>query len=563
MAQNSGKGSILLKLLIVIFAVALILVIKIPAEIWDQEAAEKMQSQYNLSSIYEAERYYHRLTKSYTTDKAELLSVLKNDSTLVKVQQLVNYTQQLRGEIDAYFDILYIKDLLTINQNISIIIQDLVTNERYFKINKDILNESEQLSMRLSVFSNDIKYPNYAHCVTYIDSLYELRRDLSDYSLQTAASRSAYLSEKINQSLSGIEIDQFNNEWSEIFASLDAFRKAVEETEISSQTSVAARIKEFAGKVNNALSDIRQGNTTNDINTANASNQKFNDIYQVFINDFLVTSKPAQFRLSLEDSMVLYISEENFNSPISSEPYKLIITPDSSDIKIESPMLLDELREKVKPIADQVAALDFLPYYQTYLDTLNSIHQRGLEIKQELRRNIDITVKNKEIEEKIKKYMSGSEYTAAKELLNFSPVVYNTASYSELSTNIENARNAISIFDQVYSGNIFDNIDSLQADFSKLIEEYNVILSEIRRLPSGITKFENDALELNQIIQNIKKKGPSTDSESLKKLESGLEESLLFATEGKDIRVYGVFSKHLENFGYVFKNSKSWEEEKE
>lgn len=152
MAQNSGKGSILLKLLIVIFAVALILVIKIPAEIWDQEAAEKVQSQYNLSSIYEAEKYYHRLTKSYTTDKAELLSVLKNDSTLVKVQQLVNYTQQLRGEIDAYFEIPYIKDLLTINQNISVIIQDLVTNERYFKIDKDILNESEQLSMRLAVF---------------------------------------------------------------------------------------------------------------------------------------------------------------------------------------------------------------------------------------------------------------------------------------------------------------------------------------------------------------------------------------------------------------------------
>jgi hypothetical protein len=563
MAQVSGKGSIVLKLLIVILAVALILVIKIPAKIWDEEATQQSRSHYNMSSIYEAEKYYNRLTKNYTTDKSELLSVLKDDSTLVKVQKLVNYTQQLIKEIDAYFDIPLIKDLHSINQNITTIVQDLVTNERYFKIDKGILNEAEQLSMQLSVFNNDVKYPNYAHAVTYLDSLYELRRDLSDYNLQTAASRAAYITEHINEVLENIEIEQFNSEWSNIFQRLDGFRKSVEETEISTQTSVAARIREFSGKVNNALADIAKNNMSDDISNAREANQNLNNAYQTFLNDFIVTSKPALYRLSLEDSMVLYISDENFYSPVNGEQYKLILNSDSSDIKVESPMLLDELREKAKPLADQVASLDFVPHYLTYLDSLEAIHQRGLEIKKVMRRNIDITVKNKEIEERINKYKNGSEYTAAKNLYEFAHIVDSTQSYSALTESIEKARNAISIFDQVYSGNVFDNIDSLQADVIKDIEEYNRILSDIRRLPRGVKLFENEIGTLNQIVQEIKNPSASTDSEMLQKLEDGLEKTLLFANEGKDIRVQGVFTKHLQNFGYVYKNSKSWEEEEE
>ena len=562
MAQDSDKGSILLKLLIIVLAVALIIVIKIPAKIWNEEDTEKARSEYNMSSIYEAERYYNRLTKKFTTDKDILLAELKKDSTLSKVQELVNYTQELRHEIDSYFDVPFVKSLQTISQNISTITQDLITNQRYFKSDKDILNEADQLSLKLSMFTSDVKYPNYAMAVTFLDSLYELRRDLSDYSLQTAASRSAFLTEKINSVLNGVETDQFKSEWSDLFTRLDTFRKTVDESEISSQTSVGARIKEFSGKINNALDDIAKGNKSDDITSANAINQKMGQTYQNFLSDYIVTSKPAQFRLAMEDSMVLYITDENFDSPVSGEPYKLLINNDSSDIKIESPMLLEELREKAKPIADKINTLDFIPYYQAYLDTLESIDKKGIAIKQGLRRNIEITVKNKEIEERIKKYRNGSEYSAAKDLLDFVNITNTTQSYSELTEYIEKARSAIGIFEQVYGGNLFDNIDSLQADITKDLEEYNSILSEIRRLPKGITPFNNENDALNQIVQSMKKQSSSTGKELFNSLNTELDNALLFANEGKTVRVYGVFEKSLQNFGYVNKSTKSWEEEK-
>lgn len=561
MAQESGKGSILFKLLIALLAVVLILIIKIPASIWDEEKLEKTTSQYNMSSIYEAEKFYKRLHNKLTTDKDELLSAIQADSSLKKIQMLVDYTQQLKVEIDNYLNNEYVNALLTINQNISTIGSDLALNERYFKSDQNILNEADQLKVKLGVFSSDINFPNFSSLATYLDSLYQLRRDLSDYNLQTAASKSAYLTQQANSHLNDVEIKDFETEWASISARLIEFRKAVDDTRIRENTSVSARIQVFVEKTNSTTSELGLLNKSSAISDAQTTTKNLENLYQTFLRDYIVTSRTAQYTLEVEDSMVLFISDKDFYCPVSKEPYKLSIAPDSSDIKVESPILLEELRDMVKPIADKVSKMTFLNHYQTYLDTLQSIHKRGLAIKQELRRNIDITVKNKEIEEKINKYKNGSEYSAASNLREFVSMVYNSQSYSEIKESVENARNAIGIFEQVYGGNVFANIDSLNSGLIADIEEYNKILSEIRRLPRGVVKFEKEADELNQIVSQIKQPTANTKSEDLLPMQNELEEILLFAAEGKTVRVYGVFEKEISNFGYVFKNTKSWEEE--
>ena len=122
MSSNPGKGSILLKLAIVVLSVVLVLVIKIPDSIWDKEKSEKEQSHFNMSSIYEAEKHFHRLTNKYTTDIDALLREIRNDSSLVQTQQLVNYTKQLRKAIENYLAMDLINSLKVIDQNISTII---------------------------------------------------------------------------------------------------------------------------------------------------------------------------------------------------------------------------------------------------------------------------------------------------------------------------------------------------------------------------------------------------------------------------------------------------------
>ena len=143
MASKAGRGSILFKIIIALLSVVLILVIKIPDLIWDEEKTEKNQSQFNIESIYETEKYFFRLTGKYTADKDELLAVVKNDSTLFQTQKRVNYTQELAKSIGEYLSNDLVNTYLTIDQIIQNIISDLITNERYIKINQEILAESE------------------------------------------------------------------------------------------------------------------------------------------------------------------------------------------------------------------------------------------------------------------------------------------------------------------------------------------------------------------------------------------------------------------------------------
>jgi len=561
MATNSAKGSILFKMIIVVLAIALIFVILKPADIWEQEKLEKTSEQYNMTSIYEAEKFYHRMTKQFTTDKEKLLSVISEDSTLKQVQQLVNHTQDLKTELDAYLNIPMLKSLLIINQNVATIADDITKNGRWFSVNDEFTDKAESINLKLMAFRNDLNYPNYIVVTRSLDTLYQLRRDLSDYNLQTAASSCTDLSSRINSYLPNVEFDNFKTEWAQLFTELSSFRKEVDESDISQQTSVAARIREFSENVDENVQIIGQIDQATNIQNAESSNQTLGNLYNTFLSDYIVTSKRALYRLSLEDSMVLYISSENFVSPGNGQPFVLGISPDSSDIKVESPVLVDELLDKIRPFAQTISTFDFVPHYANYLDSLNSIHQKGMGIKTLLRRNIDITVKNKEIEERINKYQSSSEYNASNDLTSFVEMVGSTRSYSALKDGLEKARNAVGIFSQIYGGNQFANIDSLNTSIKADIEEYNSILSNIRRLPRGVNKFENESDQLDQIVSDLKTQTASTNSEELNKIQAQLEEALLFATEGKSIRVFGVFKKSQANYGYVNRSEKSWEEE--
>ena len=253
MATKSAKGSILFKILIVVLIAALIFVILTPAKIWEQEKIEKTSAEYNMTSIYEAEKFYYRMTKQYTTDKEILLTTIREDSTLKQVQQLVNHTQDLKNELDNFLNTPILHGLLNINQNITTMSEDLVKNKRWFKVNEDIGTQADGLNLKLLAFDNDLNYPNYGETVNILDTLYQLRRDLSDYNLQIAASRCADLSSRLNSYLPNVEFESLKTEWSQLFTELTTFRKDVDATDISKQTSVAARIREFSGNVEESV----------------------------------------------------------------------------------------------------------------------------------------------------------------------------------------------------------------------------------------------------------------------------------------------------------------------
>lgn len=560
MSDKSGKGSILYKLLILVFAAGLIAVILIPGEIWKQEAYEKTTAQNNISSIYEALRFYHRITNKYTTDPQEILSVVRSDSSILLQQKVVNHTRQLTKLIDAYLADKYISSLIEIYENIDFVILDLEENRYNFETVGDyFINESEAILTDLRNLKMSIQFEKFVKATAYIDSLMDLRRDLSDFSLQAGALKAAAITDTLKDLIQEVDISDMKSDWQPISQRSDEFiTKMRRSEELSEISSVGDRVKDFREKIVSAFDQINTLNVQENIANVNKLSDELYNLYEVFLRDFIATSKPALYKLSVSDSLVIHLTEENFYSPVTGEMYKIILLEDSSSIKVESPVLVDELSNKVKPIVDEINDLPVLPAFNSLFDSLEQIKNKAQDTRKALRKNTDIFIKFKEIEEIIGKFSDIYIGSAYNDFKNFVTVIPTEESYSGIKFQIENAFNGGRLFYDAYQKQDFGKLDSLQKDLKIAMEEFNGLLDEVKRLPKEIQKYDTEFKILDQLVAQIKSLNVLSE---LERINQDLEKALVFAAEGSDQRVYGLFSKQIKNMGYIYKDKKSWEEE--
>lgn len=561
MSKNEGKGSILLKLLILILVAGLIAVIIIPGQIWEEEAREMNTAHYNMMSLYESEKFFHRLNDRYTTDPQELINVVRQDSSLLQLQQVVNYTQEIKDAIDSYRSNLYIKSLLDIDQNMRKILDDLESNRRNFRMNEAINNEAEDLKLKISELRAATEFSNFASAANYLDTLSTIRRDLSNYPLQTIALRASMMTDTLKSLIGQINLQELASRWAPLSQRIGAFIKSVKRSEIVYVSSVADRVEDFKKGVDNAFERAGTLDINQQVGEAVKISDKLAALYQKFLGDFIVTSKVALLRLSEEDSLVLHLTEDNFFSPVSGDRYKFIFNEDSSAIKIESPVLLSELKEKAAPIINKINETPVLPVISEYLDTLDAIQTKAYNIRKKLRRNTDIFIQFKELEEIIKRFSDISVVDAYENLNIFVSKTADGQSYSDIKMYTENALNGVRIFKQAYTQDIFGNLDSLHRDVVNNLNGFNELMAQVRRMPKGVQNFEADIQLLNDLKSKIRSIKSETLISRLAETENALGDLFLFASEGKSKRVYGVFEKKIRNFGYIFKDTRSWEEE--
>ncbi len=556
MAKTTGSGSILLKLVIVLLSIILIAVIIIPGQIWDQEKQEMNIAHGNMSSIYEAEKFYKKIKGSYTTDAAELIRVVRQDSSLQKLQMVVNNTRALTDLLDSYSNIPLIHSLRVINDNLAQIREDLNNNRRNFRMYEDIKNEAENLKVQISAFNNADKFPNYVEATVFLDSLRQLRQDLSDYSLQSGAAKTKIVVDTLQKVFGKINMSGLETEWKPISDRLETFVKSVLRSKLVNVTSVGDRVRDFKKLVDEHFEKIN----TMDVNRAIAKSDEIakalDTKYQEFIANYLVTSQHALYRLSDADSMVLHLTEDNFYCPVTGDQIKILFPEDSMHVKVESPVLVPELNSKMSAIAEQVKGLSALPAFTAYIDTLQYLKAKGYAIRKRLRKNTDIFIQYKEMEDIIGKFADISVMTAYSNLLNLSSQIEGNESFSSMKSLAEDGLNGIRIFKQAYSENFFGNLDSLNNDLVSSIQKYDSLLAKVRRLPKDITTFEEDIVTLNGMLNTIK----NAKDSNYESIEKALGDAYLFASEGTTKRVYGVFNKKIVNFGYIYKDSKSWEE---
>lgn len=557
MAKYSEKGSIILKLLVLILLIGLLAVILIPGKIWDEEANEQRIEQDNMVSIYEALRFYKRSTGSYTSNPNEILRVVHNDSSILVLQKVVNYTNQLTNLIDSFLRINLIRGLVEVDQNMSQIIEDLENNRRYLNIDENIRNEADNLQTQLKELKSLSEFTSYIIVTSHLDSLRQIRRDLTDYSLQVAAMKLSTKVDSIQSLLDKIDYDRIENVWKPISDRLNRLTVTIRRTEeITRSTSVGDRVKDFTDNVDKAFRRIKSTNIAADIEEAGLINEKLKNTYSAFLKDFLVTSKMALYRLPEADSLIIHLTHENFYSPVNGEMYKILVDKDSAAVKVESPVLVDDLKKMTEPVVADLQALPIAPAFEAYFTMLDSVKNTAFRTRQALRRNTDVFIKFKEIEEIVNRYEDLSVVMAYRDLVHFVEVVPGSESFSEIKDQLGSALNGVRLLNQAYNMQVFGRLDSLQKDLLVTMEQYNALLDGIRRLPAEARKYETEMDEIKRLEANLKGldvTGP------LSQVEGKIGQALIFAAEGKDKPVYGVFYKKIKNYGYIYRDDKSWE----
>ena len=560
MSNTQAQGSIFLKILVVVATLILIAVILIPGQIWENEEKIKSETLSDIESLYEAQRYYFKLNQDYTTDINALLMTTQNDSSLKAKKQIVDYTTKLKTAIDGFLEQQIIKSLVKISQNINNIVTDFENNTIYFAKFENIKTKAEDLNFKVLVMKEGVEQESYSMMAKSLDSLLNLRRDLTDYQLQVAARHSHSLTASIISKLPEINFAAIAEYWQPLDIELTDLMLEINSTVLKTRTSIADRVADFQQSISSGFRTLEQSDLSNEISNSNIASGQVNSVYEDFLSDYLTTEKFVQYNLTDADSRLLNLSENNFYAPINNKPYSFQFM-DTLGLVVEDPTLLDEIKEQAMSQVETIKNLPFFETYKIYLNVLDSLNTYATEVKIKYRRNAEVHFKTKDIDAVINNLKTTSTLSSYESLYKFVSDVPSSNSYSEIKAMVENTLLGIGLFKQIAETQIFGKLDTVHLELIGEMDDFNELLSGIRK---NTHSFDNHKTLIYEALTQIKSNSSGANLvETLAKTELVLQDLFLFASEGKDESVYGIFSTKIINQGKMYGRTgeKSWEEE--
>jgi hypothetical protein len=198
--------------------------------------------------------------------------------------------------------------------------------------------------------------------------------------------------------------------------------------------------------------------------------------------------------------------------------------------------------------------------FSNYQEQMKAIRDYCPQIKAQYRRNIDITIKTKELEGTLDEFANSAAFDAYLKSKSFTEKVPVSDSYSGIKDQVESTLLSVGAFRQIYGDSFFGNLDTLHLETINHMNEYNDILSKIRR---NQMSFDPYIEKLNTALSQIKSIPKESVLPALQQIEDNLKNIYLFASEGKEQSVYGLFSTRIVNYGKISDpgGRKSWEEQ--
>ena len=192
---------------------------------------------------------------------------------------------------------------------------------------------------------------------------------------------------------------------------------------------------------------------------------------------------------------------------------------------------------------------------------MDSLNTYATEVKIKYRRNAEVHFKTKDIDAVINNLKTTSTLSSYESLYKFVSDVPSSNSYSEIKAMVENTLLGIGLFKQIAETQIFGKLDTVHLELIGEMDDFNELLSGIRK---NTHSFDNHKTLIYEALTQIKSNSSGANLvETLAKTELVLQDLFLFASEGKDESVYGIFSTKIINQGKMYGRTgeKSWEEE--
>jgi len=571
----AAKGSIILRLLVLVFIAALVMVIYIPGKLWKEESRLEKVSHNNMVSIYEAEEYYHAgsADKSFVpADSLEkLLTFINSDSTLIKRQKVGRLTNVLYDSIQKILTVPVIKGIMPISNSLSEISGELELNARYFGKHEDIAAEAKNIRVNVNKFANSPDLSAFNRVRAYVDSLSTLSDRINEYKLQNCAQFAQHYIDSIANYLSEVELNKVQSEWAANYSQIKSFVKDVKKTDIVLKSSVADRLKKFIDRMNTSMGELAKINPQQNVALLNRYKSAVSKVYSQFINpeNFLTSQSNGLLQLDERDSILVKLNESNFYDPDTIDGVqRYIVAYDGTNLVVESPNLLDMFHSDLENAVQPIQNLSFFSGITNVRASLDSTIREMNATKDKYRLSkysTELLLDLKEVIAEMKDLGNIRFYRYASNIKNFVDTLKTERRLSVLKPLIEEILNPMdTLATNIETRNISD-LETRMNYFTNKLKQLDSLVAENPKMSSRtkrkIPSFFGMLEDANNDVSDLKSALNPADGAKLRDAGKAIESALLKTLNGYTEKVYVVFSEKHINHGYVENGEKSWESE--
>lgn len=559
-----AKGSIIFKIIIVLLAFLLVAVIAVPEEIWTEEELITKQGRSNMSSIFEAEKFFHGKSEKYTSDLDTLVTVIQNDTSLQQKKKLAELTNKIYDIMEGTLEIPSIQAILTISQSVKEIQGDILGNERYFDKYSELVPRKDEIYMNLTRFDSSAAFPNLCETKSFVDSLNELKNTINQYRLQNSAYHTQNHLDSIATFLPDVEKDAIREFWNNLHQRINLFINDANKTDIKKVTNFVDRLDRFNDRINSSINILQNADFQTDLAHLSDQQNRMSDVYEEYISSehFQLTQRFGLLELTEVDSMLLLLGKDNFNCPDNEHRY--LVDTTNKRITIECPNLLDEFSANNQRIIQPIKDLTLYTHISRIEETIDSTMALMTQTIPLIRRYGNILLNMKEIMAEMKDFSSVEFIQITKNLEELVDTVQTEKKISVLKPLFEEILNPMdTLASRIRTNRVQDLEERLEYLGDKLKQldstlSSNEVPSRVRR---QIQPFYPTYEAVFSIADDMKRSLSNEMAQKISTASDQLEKSIKEVINGYNERVYVIFNKKHINHGYIKNGLKSWEEQ--